>query len=179
VSTTQAKIAAKKLTESSGIQDEVAERMYHAEDAHYVAIIDLAWLDATHGRGEKKIVRLDIQQLEIMTGDAAEHCRELMRSVYMARQPEGLDGTRGEPAGDIIRRGESALLTCDTCLRKHTDPRIKHYLGDPDADEAWCTWIDDGTEVRVNDDADEHGASPDEVDRDSDLTGALPVGADA
>ncbi len=111
MSTIQAKIAAKKLTESTGVEDKVADQMFHrGEGGHYLAIVDLEFLEKTEGKGEKHIVRLEISQLEILTGPAEDHGRELMRAVYTRRQPEGLDQTDGETPDRIIERGKNTIL---------------------------------------------------------------------
>lgn len=113
MSTTQAKIAQRKLTEESGIPDSLADQMFHLQSGHWVAIVDLAHLDRTEGREEKHVVRLEIGQLEIMTGDSADHCRELMRAAYLSRQPKGIPGTEGEPVDRIVERGKNTILTGD------------------------------------------------------------------
>lgn len=153
MSTTQAKIAQRKLTEESGIPDSLADQMFNLQSGHWVAIVDLAHLDRTEGREEKHVVRLEIGQLEIMTGDSADHCRELMRAAYLSRQPRGLDQVdqQEEDTDEIIARGRRKLKYCDTCLHERADQRISH-TPDPEADGAECKWKDTNEVVTPGED---------------------------
>lgn len=153
MSTTQAKIAQRKLTEESGIPDSLADQMFNLQSGHWVAIVDLAHLDRTEGREEKHVVRLEIGQLEIMTGDSADHCRELMRAAYLSRQPRGLDQVdqQEEDTDEIIARGRRKLKYCDTCLHERADQRISH-APDPEADGAECKWKDTNEPVTPGED---------------------------
>lgn len=139
MATTQPKIAAKKCTESTGITNELAEQMRHrGEGGHYIAIVDLEYLDHTDGREDKHIVRLEISQLEIMPeGATADHARELMRSVYLKRQPEGLDGTEGEPIERTIERGKNTVLTEDEDGVHDSAPEVRagNMHTDPTGDQ--------------------------------------------
>lgn len=156
-----AKLAAAKLNDQKGVSDDLAAKMFHTLGSHHVAIVDLQVVDRTEGVSEKQIVRLALDQLEIMEGPAADHCRDLMRAAYQNRSDQlPLDGDDMESSDEIIARGKAVLLTCQTCLHPNTDQRIRHYQGDnPEDENAWCTWSDDGTHVDTDDDSDQHGAS--------------------
>jgi hypothetical protein len=150
MSTIQTKIAAKKLTQETGVPDALADEFFRrGEGGHWLAIVDLEYLDHTEGRENKRVVRLELSQLEVVTGEAADLCRELMAATYRSRQPLTLDGMEGESQDEIIRRGRNVLLTCQVCIHDLADNAISHHPN-PDADNAFCTWKSDGTEVQVD-----------------------------
>ena len=149
MTTTQAKLAAHKLDEETGISDYLSDQMFHQQGGRWVAIVELQHLDRTEGRDDKHVVRLEVSHLEIVADPAmADHVREIARLAYRQRTPADLDSLHSDEPDDLaLIHAGNVFLQCETCLHSVSDDTIKH-APDPDGDGAYCSWKYDGTEVK-------------------------------
>lgn len=187
MTTMTAKLASGKLNDAKGITDEIARRMYDAQDGQtYVAIVELGYAGRSDSKDDKHTVTLEVAHLELVTDPGqADSVREIARSLYRGRVPTqlDLDSTLDdvEPGSDEYIARAKRLIQCEVCLHAQADKRIKH-APDPDADSAFCTWEETGTEVLVDeehppadapsgDQADSANQTEDDPDRTKDLAG--------
>lgn len=127
MTSTSAKIAAAALKDS-GVTPSLAGKMWEHLGSQHIALVDLAVAERSEGTDDTRGVKLVVVDIEpAVDSDTAEHMRELLRALYMRRQPDPAltAGVESTPR-DVVIRGQVEVLHCEHCEHSLGSKHINH-----------------------------------------------------
>lgn len=111
MTTTTAKLAAAKLTDQNGIDEDAAAKMFTHLGSKRMAIVELQVSERTEGATDSHVVKLAVIHLELVPdGKPADTARDWAKAIYKARQPAPLDPEFGEETADQVADRAQALI---------------------------------------------------------------------